>query len=134
MSSSSSAPPSTSTLVVSTPRAEQVKGTVTRAGTAIVRGSLLVQLRTLPPATLVVGGGLAGAGALLFDPLGEALDERLAHSRRPALVPAVHGDGAAMVGAALLAERALLADRTLPADRMLPAERASVGTTAGGAA
>jgi len=61
------------------------------------------------PTTLVVGGGLAGAGALLFDPLASALDERLARSRRPRLLPAAHGDGAAMVGAALLAERALLA-------------------------
>jgi glucokinase len=68
------------------------------------------------PMTLVVGGGLAGAGALLFDPLGRALDERLARSRRPRLVPAAHGDGAAMVGAALLAERALLlAERALSA-------------------
>ncbi|ROS52675.1 ROK family protein [Frigoribacterium sp. PhB24] len=70
------------------------------------------------PTTLVVGGGLAGAGAVLFDPLGSALDERLAHSRRPALVPAAHGDGAAMVGAALLAEQALHdrgALETLPA-------------------
>ena len=59
------------------------------------------------PETLVVGGGLALAGDLLFAPLGAALDRRLAASRRPALVPAVHGDAAAMVGAALLAARAL---------------------------
>lgn len=85
------------------------------------------------PATLVVGGGLAGAGALLFDPLGLALDERLAHSHRPALVPAVHGDGAAMVGAALLAERALLADGAVLADRTL-VPRTPDETTAGGAA
>jgi glucokinase len=56
------------------------------------------------PETLVVGGGLADAGDLLFSPLASALDVRLAHSRRPLLVPARHGDGAAMVGAALLAE------------------------------
>ena len=73
------------------------------------------------PTTLVVGGGLAGAGALLFDPLGVALDRRLAHSRRPAVVPAAHGDGAAMVGAALLAEQALRA-------------RGELDTTTGGAA
>ena len=59
------------------------------------------------PETLVVGGGLALAGGLLFDPLGAALDVRLAASRRPALVPAAHGDAAAMVGAALLAGQAV---------------------------
>ncbi|MDQ0744713.1 glucokinase [Clavibacter sp. B3I6] len=61
------------------------------------------------PETLVVGGGLARAGDLLFAPLAAALDVRLAHSRRPLLAPARHGDGAAMVGAALLAEDVLAA-------------------------
>ncbi|CAH0040056.1 unnamed protein product [Clonostachys solani] len=37
-----------STLVMSTPRNEKVKGTITRVGTRIVKGSLNVQLRTMP--------------------------------------------------------------------------------------
>ncbi|MCU1528033.1 MAG: hypothetical protein JWP75_1796 [Frondihabitans sp.] len=59
------------------------------------------------PEIIVVGGGLAESGPLLFDPLRRALDARLAHSRRPALSPAHHGDAAAIVGAGLLARRAL---------------------------
>lgn len=59
------------------------------------------------PEMIVVGGGLAESGALLFDPLQVALDERLAFSRRPVLARAEHGDAAAIVGAAVLARRAL---------------------------
>ncbi|KAF5593354.1 uncharacterized protein FSUBG_9863 [Fusarium subglutinans] len=41
-----------STLVMSTPRNEKVKGTLTRVGTRIVKGTLHLQLRTIPPQTL----------------------------------------------------------------------------------
>ncbi|KAM5348828.1 hypothetical protein ACJ41O_008651 [Fusarium nematophilum] len=41
-----------STLVMSTHRNEKVKGTLTRVGTRIVKGSLHLQLRTIPPQTL----------------------------------------------------------------------------------
>ncbi|KAH6980983.1 RAVE subunit 2/Rogdi [Ilyonectria sp. MPI-CAGE-AT-0026] len=41
-----------STLVMSTPRNEKVKGTLTRVGTRIVKGSLHLQLRTMPAHTL----------------------------------------------------------------------------------
>ncbi|VUC30385.1 unnamed protein product [Clonostachys rosea] len=41
-----------STLVMSTPRNEKVKGTITRVGTRIVKGSLNVQLRTMPTLAL----------------------------------------------------------------------------------
>ncbi|KAM0344061.1 hypothetical protein ACHAPU_007964 [Fusarium lateritium] len=41
-----------STLVMSTPRNEKVKGTLTRVGTRIVKGALHLQLRTIPPQTL----------------------------------------------------------------------------------
>ncbi|TLS22164.1 uncharacterized protein PpBr36_09839 [Pyricularia pennisetigena] len=43
-----------STLVVSTPRNEAVKGHVTRVGTRIVKGTLSLRLRTAPPQTLSV--------------------------------------------------------------------------------
>ncbi|KAF7549769.1 hypothetical protein G7Z17_g6156 [Cylindrodendrum hubeiense] len=43
-----------STLVMSTPRNEKVKGTLTRVGTRIVKGSLHLQLRTIPAFTLSV--------------------------------------------------------------------------------
>ncbi|KAF4974974.1 hypothetical protein FZEAL_8185 [Fusarium zealandicum] len=43
-----------STLVMSTPRNEKVKGTLTRVGTRIVKGSLHLQLRTIPAQTLAL--------------------------------------------------------------------------------
>lgn len=43
-----------STLVVSTPRNEIVKGTVTRVGTRIVKGTIHLRLRTLPPQTMTI--------------------------------------------------------------------------------
>ncbi|QUC18009.1 uncharacterized protein UV8b_02250 [Ustilaginoidea virens] len=43
-----------STLVMSTHRNEKVKGTITRVGTRIVKGTLSLQLRTLPPQQLSV--------------------------------------------------------------------------------
>ncbi|MEU4679703.1 ROK family protein [Micromonospora sp. NPDC023737] len=54
-------------------------------------------------ATVVVGGGLAQAGARLLDPLRAALRERVTFHREPRLVAAVLGDEAGCLGAALLA-------------------------------
>jgi glucokinase len=58
---------------------------------------------TTAPTTIVVGGGLAHAGALLLDPLGVELSRRLGTLRPPALVAAQHGDLAAAIGAGHLA-------------------------------
>ncbi|SIQ20380.1 ROK family protein [Micromonospora avicenniae] len=54
-------------------------------------------------ATVVVGGGLAQAGARLLDPLRAALRERVTFHREPRLVAAALGDEAGCLGAALLA-------------------------------
>ncbi|TDC32747.1 ROK family protein [Micromonospora sp. 15K316] len=54
-------------------------------------------------ATIVVGGGLAQAGARLLDPLRAALHERMTFHRQPRLVAAALGDEAGCLGAALLA-------------------------------
>ncbi|KAH8908135.1 hypothetical protein BR93DRAFT_601365 [Coniochaeta sp. PMI_546] len=43
-----------STLVLSTPRNEIVKGTITRVGTRIVKGTIHLRLRTLPSQTLTL--------------------------------------------------------------------------------
>ncbi|SCG57704.1 ROK family protein [Micromonospora coxensis] len=53
--------------------------------------------------TMVIGGGLARAGAQLFDPLRAALRERITFHREPRLVAAALGDEAGCLGAALLA-------------------------------
>jgi glucokinase len=53
---------------------------------------------------VALGGGLSQAGALLFDPLQEALDvhARLDFTRRVRVVPAALGQSAGLVGAAAL--------------------------------
>jgi glucokinase len=53
---------------------------------------------------VAIGGGLSQAGALLFDPLQEALDvhARLDFTRRVRVVPAALGQSAGLVGAAAL--------------------------------
>jgi glucokinase len=60
----------------------------------------------LDPALVVLGGGLAAAGAALFDPLRAELATRLTFRPPPPLVPAALGSQAACLGAAILAWRA----------------------------
>jgi glucokinase len=55
------------------------------------------------PDVIVIGGGLAEAGAALFEPLAATLRGRLTFQTMPALVPATLGDQAGCLGAALLA-------------------------------
>ncbi|MFI6261178.1 ROK family protein [Micromonospora sp. NPDC051006] len=64
-------------------------------------------------ATIVLGGGLAQAGARLLDPLRAALHERMTFHREPRLVAAALGDEAGCLGAALLALDALGVPRTV---------------------
>lgn len=52
---------------------------------------------------VVLGGGLARAGAQLLDPLRAALHDRMTFHREPRLVPAALGAEAGCLGAALLA-------------------------------
>jgi glucokinase len=57
----------------------------------------------LDPELIVVGGGLAGAGSALFDPLAAGLRLRLPFLEAPPVVPAALGPDAGWRGAALLA-------------------------------
>ena len=61
----------------------------------------------LAPQAILVGGGLARSGSLLFEPLGQALGRHLGVVRRPQLRPAALRDDAGFLGAALLAWEAL---------------------------
>jgi glucokinase len=74
---------------------------------AALARALTTYISLLAPERIVIGGGLAEAGAALFDPLREHLRELLVWQREPTLVPAALGDNAACLGAALLARRAL---------------------------
>lgn len=62
---------------------------------------------TLAPEAIVIGGGLAQAGAALFDPLRDRLDALLSFHRQPLLVPALLGENAGLLGAALKARTLL---------------------------
>ena len=68
-------------------------------GIAIASATHLCDLEVV-----AIGGGLSGAGRLLFEPLQEALHShaRLEFARRVQVVPAVLGPGACLVGAAAL--------------------------------
>jgi glucokinase len=86
----------------SDPLARSVWDTATHAlGTALATLTL-----TLDPACIVLGGGLAEAGAQLFDPVRDALRSALAWRTAPAVLPSAFGPLAARMGAAVLARRA----------------------------
>ena len=51
---------------------------------------------------LAIGGGLCGAGEFLFGPLQDKVTEKCFYSERGAVVPAVMGNDAGVVGAAML--------------------------------
>jgi len=73
----------------------------------VLADSLVWMAAVAAPTTIVVGGGLAEAGALLFDPLNAAVDVRIGVMRRPFIVPALHGEAAAVIGATYLARGVL---------------------------
>jgi len=75
-----------------------------RAIDALAR-ALQAYTTLLAPELVVIGGGLAGAGSVLIDPVADALDALLTFQRRPRLVCAELGDQAGALGAALLAWR-----------------------------
>ncbi|MGY0068165.1 ROK family protein [Streptomyces sp. QTS137] len=70
---------------------------------------LVTALTLLDPRTLIIGGGLAGAGETLFTPLREAVRRRVTFQKLPSLVPAALGDTAGCLGAGLLARDLLTA-------------------------
>lgn len=70
---------------------------------AVLADALAAIMVTVAPTTVVLGGGLAGAGNLLLDPLQVQLSQRLGSFRMPLLIQAEHGDLAAAIGASYLA-------------------------------
>lgn len=87
--------------VATDPVARTVWDDATQAlGTALATLTL-----TLDPARIVLGGGLADAGALFFDPVRDALRAALAWRTPPPVLRSAFGAQAAQVGAAILARR-----------------------------
>jgi glucokinase len=64
---------------------------------------LVTALTLLDPRTLIIGGGLAEAGEILFTPLRAAVERRVTFQKLPSIVPAALGDAAGCLGAGLLA-------------------------------
>ncbi|MEV0843492.1 ROK family protein [Actinocatenispora sera] len=82
---------------------EERAGRVWRQTIELLADGLITAIRLLDPEVIVLGGGLAEAGAALLDPLHAAIMERLAFQTMPRLVAAALGDQAGCIGAALLA-------------------------------
>jgi len=61
----------------------------------------------LAPEAFVIGGGISLAGDEFFRPLRRRLDTLLSFHRRPVLLPAIVGENAGLVGAALHARAAV---------------------------
>ncbi|MET1052348.1 MAG: ROK family protein [Mycetocola sp.] len=72
--------------------------------------ALAQSVALLAPEAIVLGGGLAQAGAALFEPVEARMNSLLTFHRRPVLLPASVGENAGLVGAAIGArERAVTA-------------------------
>ena len=56
----------------------------------------------LDPEVIAIGGGLSGAGELMFEPLQAMVTKKCFYNTRGKVVPAVMGNDAGMVGAAML--------------------------------
>jgi glucokinase len=82
---------------------DEVAARVWRETVEALADGLLIGQALYDTETIVLGGGLAEAGAHLLDPLRAALRQRLTFHREPRLVPAALGDEAGRLGAALLA-------------------------------
>lgn len=82
---------------------DPVAGQVWDEAIAALADALAAQIVLTDPGCIVIGGGLALAGPILFDPLVAALPARLTFRQPPPVLPALLGDRAGMVGAALRA-------------------------------
>lgn len=78
---------------------------VWQAGIDALADALSWTVAVVSPSRIVVGGGLAEAGEVLFRPLADALAIKLGDRSAPVLERAQLGDLAAAVGAALVAYR-----------------------------
>ncbi|MFH7336903.1 ROK family protein [Streptomyces hygroscopicus] len=77
---------------------------------------LVTALTLLDPRTLIIGGGLAEAGEVLFQPLRDAVRRRVTFQKLPSVVPAALGDAAGCLGAGLLARDLLTITSTPEVD------------------
>ena len=63
-------------------------------------------IHLLDPEVIAIGGGVCNAGPFLFEPLEKNVDEKCFFSDHAKIVPAVMGNDAGMIGAAMLGRNA----------------------------
>ena len=83
--------------------ADPVADRVWQSATAALADGLLAAVAVLAPGAIVIGGGLAGAGDALLEPVGARLAGASGALRIPPLRTAALGSRAGVVGAGLLA-------------------------------
>ncbi|MEV5845896.1 ROK family protein [Streptomyces sp. NPDC051985] len=79
---------------------------------AALADGLVTAVTLLDPRVLIIGGGLAEAGDVLFEPLRGAVEARVTFQKLPSIVPAELGDAAGCLGAGLLAQDLLTTTTT----------------------
>ncbi|NLU74167.1 ROK family protein [Streptomyces sp. HNM0575] len=84
--------------------------TIWRDSVDALAAGLVTAVTLLDPRTVIIGGGLAEAGDILFVPLREAVRARVTFQQLPTIVPAALGDAAGCLGAGLLARDLLSAE------------------------
>lgn len=84
--------------------------TIWREAVDALAAGLVTAVTLLDPRTVILGGGMAEAGDILFVPLREAIRARLTFQHLPTIVPAALGDAAGSLGAGLLARDLLSAE------------------------
>lgn len=89
---------------------DELASAVWQEALAALTDALAAQVVLSDPGCIVIGGGLSLAGPTLFDPLRAQLPARLTFRAAPPIVPAMLGDQAGMVGAALRTWDVLTAD------------------------
>ena len=67
----------------------------------------IAMIHLLDPEVIAIGGGVCGAGEFLFAPLRANVDQKCFFSDHAKIVPAVMGNDAGMIGAAMLGQNAL---------------------------
>jgi glucokinase len=86
---------------------EERASTIWREAIDALAAGLATAVMLFDPERIVVGGGLAGAGPTLLEPLAAALSDQLTVTDAPPIAPAVLGPEAGCHGAALVARDAL---------------------------
>ncbi|MFG3294568.1 ROK family protein [Streptomyces sp. NPDC048179] len=79
---------------------------------AALADGLVTAVTLLDPRVLIIGGGLAEAGDVLFEPVRDAVRARVTFQKLPSIVPAELGDTAGCLGAGLLAQDLLTTTTT----------------------